>query len=149
MRNTLSEFGSVSRGVCEADSSNYLSSIVERKEIKIVENKITFKNKNDIWNSLTGDEIISMNMLAFTPSVFKSFEEDFQKFIEQNGYNLKAEFLIPSVIDTLINSNKAKVKIVESNASWFGLTYSEDKPIAEKRIADLVEKGIYPKKLWT
>jgi len=88
-------------------------------------------------------------MFAFTPSVFKSFEEDFQKFIEENGANLKAEFLMPTVIDNLINSNKAKVKIVESNASWFGLTYSEDKPIAEKRIANLVAKGTYPKKLWT
>lgn len=149
IKNTLSEYGSVSRGVCEADRNNYLSSIVERREIRISDNNITFKNENDDWTSLTGDEIISMNMFAFTPSVFKSFQEDFQKFIEENGDNLMAEFLMPSVIDNLINSNKAKVKVLDTNANWFGLTYSEDKLIAQKRISDLVEKGIYPPKLWT
>ncbi len=149
IKNTLSEYGSVSRGVCEADSSNFLSSIVERKEIKKSDNKITFKDENDNWNPLNGDEIISMNMFAFTPSVFKSFEEDFEKFMKENGYNLSAEFLIPSVVDTLINSNKAKVKVVKTNANWFGLTFPEDKPIARKKISELVKNEVYPHKLWT
>jgi len=148
MNNTLSEYGSVSRGICKADSSNYLSSIVERTEIKISENGIIFKNGNGSWKSLTGDEIVSMNMFAFTPSVFKHFDEYFQKFIKDSGDDLKAEYFMPSVIDNLINSKLAEVKILETTASWFGLTYSEDKPIAQKRILDLVEKGIYPQKLW-
>lgn len=148
IKNTLSKFGSVSRGVCKANSNSYLVSIVERTEIKISENKIIYKDENDEWNSLTGDEIVSMNMFAFTPSVFKYFEEHFQKFIKESGNNLKTEFYIPSVVDGLINSKKAKVKIAETSASWFGLTYSEDKPIARERIANLVESGIYPQKLW-
>ena len=149
IKNTLSEYGSVSRGVCETDRSNYLSSIVERKEIRKSDNKITFKDEDDNWNPLTGDEIISMNMFAFTPSVFKSFEEDFEKFIEKNGYNLTAEFLMPSVIDTLINSNKAKVEVVKTNANWFGLTFPEDKPIAREKISELVKNEVYPHQLWT
>jgi len=149
MKNTLSEFGSVSRGVCKADNNNYISSIVERTEIKTLDNKIIFKDENNKWNSLTGDEIVSMNMFAFTTSVFNYFEEHFEKFIEMNGVNLKTEFYIPSVMDSLINSNRAKVKIIETSANWFGLTYSEDKPIARKKILDLVEDKIYPPKLWT
>ncbi|MCP4969890.1 MAG: nucleotidyltransferase, partial [Arcobacter sp.] len=102
MNNTLSEFGSVSRGICEVNSSNFLSSIVERIEIKISENKISFKNGNDSCKSLTGDKIVSMNMFAFTPSVFKHFEEYFKKFIMDSGDDQKAEYLMPSVIDNLI-----------------------------------------------
>ncbi|MCF6270081.1 MAG: hypothetical protein L3J41_10230 [Melioribacteraceae bacterium] len=158
MKNTLSEYGAVSRGVCEIDNGKYLSSIVERTEINSVDSNIKFKNENGEWQSLTGDEIVSMNMFAFTPLVFNHFKKDFKKFIEENSDNLKAEFYLPSVIDNLIKSDsegipfeagKAKVKVLETNANWFGLTYSEDKPIARKRILDLVEKGIYPKKLWT
>lgn len=148
LNKTLSEFGSVSRGVCKEDNRNYLSSIVERTEIKISDNKIIFNNGNGSWNSLTGDEIVSMNMFAFTPSVFKHFEEYFQKFLKHSGNDLKAEFYMPSVIDNLIKNEVAKVKVLETSANWFGLTYSEDKPIAQKRILDLVEKGIYPQKLW-
>ena len=149
MKNTLSEFGSVSRGVCKTDEKNNLSSIVERTEIKISENDIVFKDENDKWNSLTGDEIVSMNMFAFTPSVFKHFEESFQNFITENRNNMKAEFFMPSVIDNLINSNKVTVEVLETSANWFGLTYSEDKPIARKKILGLIKQGVYPSKLWT
>ncbi len=149
MKNTLSEYGSVSRGVCKVDENNNLSSIIERTEIKISKNDIIFKNDNDKWNSLTGDEIVSMNMFAFTPSVFKHFEESFQNFIKENRNDMKAEFFMPSVIDNLINSNKATVEVLETSANWFGLTYSEDKPIAREKILKLIEQGIYPSNLWT
>ncbi len=148
IKNTLSEYGSVSRGVCEINNRKYLSSIIERTEINRVESDIGFKNETGEWELLTGDEIVSMNMFAFTPSVFSHFENNFKIFIKANGYNLKAEFYLPSVIDNLIKSNVAKVKVVETNANWFGLTYPEDKAIARKRITELVEKGIYPEKLW-
>lgn len=148
MQNTLSEYGSVSRGVCKAENNNYLSSIVERTEILISENKIIFKDENNEWSSLTGNEIVSMNMFAFRPSVFNYFSEYFEKFIEVNGENLKAEFFMPSVIDALVKSNKAKVKMLEAKSNWFGLTYSKDKPIVKEKILDLVGRGIYPQKLW-
>jgi UTP-glucose-1-phosphate uridylyltransferase len=148
MKNTLSEFGSVSRGVCEVNADNYLSSIVERTEIKVLDNKIIFKDDNNAWNSLAGDEVVSMNMFGFNPSIFNYFDEYFQKFLEENKENLNAEYFLPSVVDNLIATKKANVKILETPASWFGLTYPEDKPIAIKRIADLVEKEIYPPRLW-
>jgi len=149
IKNTLSEYGSVSRGVCEINNNKYLSSIIERTEINSVDSNIQFKNENGKWELLTGDEIVSMNMFAFTPLVFNYFKKDFKKFIEENRENLKTEFYLPSVIDNLIKSNRAKVEVLETNANWFGLTFPEDKPIARKRISDLVEKGNYPSKLWT
>jgi hypothetical protein len=88
-------------------------------------------------------------MFAFTPSVFKHFEESFQNFIKENRNDMKAEFFMPSVIDNLINSNKATVEVLETSANWFGLTYSEDKPIAREKILKLIEQGIYPSNLWT
>ncbi len=148
INNTLSEYGSVSRGVCESDSENNLVSIVERTEIKILDSKIIFKDENSNWNSLTGNEIVSMNMFAFKPSILNYFKTYFDEFLEQNKNNLKAEFFLPTVVDNLINSNKAIVKILETNASWFGLTYSEDKPIAKNRITALVNKGTYKNKIW-
>ncbi|MEE9431765.1 MAG: hypothetical protein V3V16_12030, partial [Melioribacteraceae bacterium] len=148
MQNTLSEFGAVSRGVCEVDSENHLASIVERTQIKTEDSKIIFKDEKEKWQQLTGNEIVSMNMFAFTPSVFSKFEKYFFEFMDENKKNLKAEFFMPTVVGKLIDSNEVKVKTLETNASWFGLTYSEDKPIAIERIASLVEQGIYPKKLW-
>jgi len=149
MNNTLSEFGSVSRGVCDVDGENYLSSIVERTQIKFENSKIVFKDENEKWQPLNGNEIVSMNMFAFTPSVFKKYEEYFVEFMNENMNELKAEFFMPTVVGNLIDSKEVKVKILQTNASWFGLTYAEDKPIAIERIAKLVEQGVYPKKLWT
>ncbi len=148
IKNTLSEYGSVSRGVCEFDSENNLLSIVERTEIKILDNKIVFKDENNNWNSLTGNEIVSMNMFAFKPSILNYFKIYFEEFLDKNKNNLKAEFFLPTVVDNLINSNKAIVKILKTNASWFGLTYSEDKTIARNKIADLINNGVYKNNLW-
>lgn len=149
MNNTLSDFGSVSRGVCEVGINNYLSSIVERTQIKIEDSKIVFKDNDKKWQPLTGDEIVSMNMFAFTPSVFRMYEKYFVEFMNENKNELKAEYFMPTVVGNLIEKNEVKVKTLETNASWFGLTYAEDKPIAIERIAKLVEQGVYPKKLWT
>ena len=148
LNNTLSEYGSVSRGICKTESNNNLISIVERTEIKILENKIKFKDEKNQWHSLTGSEIVSMNMFAFKPSIFNDFKTDFEEFLNENKNNLKAEFFLPTVVDNQINSNNSIVIVLETNASWFGLTYSEDKPIARNRIADLISKGIYKNKLW-
>ena len=149
LKNTLSEFGTVSRGICEVDNNNYLSSIVERTEIKIENMQITFKDENEKWNPLTGNEIVSMNMFTFMPSVFNNIEKYFKQFMNDNKENIKAEFFMPSVVDKLIKGSKIKVKVLETNANWFGLTYPEDKPIVKEKILNLVKKGIYPKKLWT
>lgn len=148
MNNTLSEYGSVSRGVCESDNENNLVSIVERTEIKVSDNKIIFKDENSNWGSFTGNEIVSMNMFAFKPTILSYFQSGFEKFLEANKNNLKSEFFLPTMVDNLIKSNEAIVKVLETNANWFGLTYSEDKRIARDKIADLVSRGVYKNKLW-
>lgn len=148
LKNTLSEFGSVSRGICEIDANNYMTSIVEIKEIKIENDGFVFKNENGEWQSLTGDENVSMNMFAFKPSVFDKLEKYFRDFLKNNNNNLKLEFYIPTAINEMIHNKEAEVKVLESNASWFGLTYAEDKPIVRSKMNKLIEKGLYPAKLW-
>ncbi len=147
--NTLSDFGSVSRGVCEIDEDGYLRSIVERTEIVKENGKVKFKNENGEWENLTGDEIVSMNMFAFTPKVFKYFNDYFKEFLKQNAHNVKAEFYIPFVVNELIRTNTAKVKVPQTTAEWFGLTYKEDTELARKKMLRLIESGVYPNKLWT
>jgi UTP-glucose-1-phosphate uridylyltransferase len=148
LTNTLSEYGSVSRGICEVDKNNFMTSIVERTEIKKDNNSIIFKDENNDWIELTGDEIVSMNMFAFKNTVFNKYREYFKSFLMTKGNDLKSEFYLPSVVDELIKSKEGKVKIVETNEQWFGLTYMEDKAIVAERIAELVKQGKYPSKLW-
>lgn len=147
--NTMSDYGTVSRGVCETDLSNYIISITERTEIKKNDGKIMFKDADNSWKQLTGSEIVSMNMFAFKQSIFSRFEESFQSFLDNHGNELKTEFYLPSVIDELIKSKDGKVKVSETTEQWFGLTYKEDKEIVKKKINSLVKQGKYPVKLWS
>ena len=148
LANTMSDYGAVSRGVCETDVANYIISIVERTEIKKNNGGIIFKDDDNTWKPLTGAEIISMNMFAFQPSIFLKFDESFKNFLANHGNDLKSEFYIPSVVDELIKSKKGKVKVKETTEHWFGLTYKEDRAIVTERISQLVEQGKYPSKLW-
>jgi len=146
--NTLSDYGSVSRGICEVDENNYMTSIIERTEIKKDNNSIIFKEDSDKWEKLSGSEIVSMNLFAFTPRVFKNYRQSFNSFLMNHGNDLKSEFYLPSVVDELIKSKEGKVKIIETDEQWFGLTYKEDKAIVAERISQLVKQGKYPSKLW-
>ncbi len=146
--NTMSDYGSVSRGICETDSNNNIISIVERTEIKKEDGGIVFKDEENNWKPLTGTEIASMNMFAFKQSIFSKFEESFNCFINNHGNDLKTEFYLPSVIDELIKSKEGRVKVSETTEQWFGLTYNEDKIIVKEKINNLVKEGKYPVKLW-
>jgi choline kinase len=148
LKNTLSDFGSVSRGICDVDENNHLVSIKEMTKIEKNGDRIFNTSEEGSITELSGDEIVSMNMFAFTPSVFKYYERDFKKFINENYDNPKAEFYIPTVIDGLIKNNEAEVSVVKSDDSWFGLTYSKDKEIVQNRINELISDGVYPEKLW-
>jgi UTP-glucose-1-phosphate uridylyltransferase len=145
--NTLSDFGSVSRGVCQTDSGDYLITVIERAGIEKKNGIITYKENNKEFE-LKESDIVSMNFWAFHPNLFKYLEEKFNTFIKENADNPKAEFYIPFVIDDLMKENKVKTKVLRSDAKWFGVTYQEDKPISIKKIENLIELGIYPKKLW-
>lgn len=144
---TLSENGSVSRGLCITDAEAQLENIEELTKISTSEGKIVYE-KSEKQYSLQGDETVSMNFWGFHPSLFKHLEEGFIAFLQKEGEEMKSEFYIPMHIDNLIKAEKVKVKVLKSNASWFGVTYKEDKPTVIERINQLTQKGIYPSKLW-
>ncbi len=146
LKNTLSENGSVSRGICSQENE-FLSDVVERTKIYPENSKIIFEEDGS-KNEISGESIVSMNFWGFSPKFFVQMEDDFRKFITLNSNNLKAEFYIPFVVNNLIESNEAKVKVLTSESSWFGVTYKEDKEETIKRINSLVEEGKYPSKLW-
>ena len=147
LKNTLSEFGSVSRGVCTCDSDDNLIDIVERTDIRKEDNKISYVD-GDTSYLFSGEEIVSMNMWGFTPSIFEYLEDMFRDFLEKQGGELKSEFFIPFVVDELIKNDVAKVKVLKSFDSWFGITYKDDKPHVIENIKRLVDQGVYPAKLY-
>jgi UTP-glucose-1-phosphate uridylyltransferase len=148
LENTLSEHGHVSRGVCRTTEENILKSIVERTQIQRINEKIVYKEAEEIWKPLTGNEIVSMNFWGFPPTVFKNLKEKFKVFIENNYQNLKAEFYLPFAVNDLINEGKAKVSVLQTPDLWFGVTYKEDKETTISKLHELVNKGIYPENLW-
>ena len=148
MRNTLSDNGSVSRGVCEVDSSGNLTEVVEHTKIERNGKAAKSFMEDGSVVEFAGDEIVSMNMWGFTPSLFEYMDDMFVDFLKEHGQEMKSEFFIPLVADTLIKQGKATVKVMTSEDEWFGITYREDKPAVVASIKKLVEKGIYPDKLF-
>ena len=146
--NTMSESGTVSRGVCET-VDGYLTTIVERTKIGYNENhEISFVDENDKEIILPADTPVSMNFWGFTPDYFKHSEEFFVKFLEENIDKPKAEFFIPSLVNELIVNGKAKVKVLTTESKWFGVTYSEDRAGVVQKFAELHEQGVYPESLF-
>ena len=146
--NTLSEFGAVSRGVCQPDSDSFLVDVVERTHIERQQTGIVFKNEKEQFVAIPDDTFVSMNFWGFTPSFFGFLNKGFESFIQKNAENLKAEFYIPSVVNELIKSQQATVRILHCDEKWFGMTYKEDRPIVVKSIRELIRMGVYPENLW-
>jgi dTDP-glucose pyrophosphorylase len=147
--NTLSESGSVARGICEKNTDEYLTSVVERTYIiRDIDGQIKYKNeKGDL--EVVGENIpVSMNMWGFTPEYFNYSDEQFVDFLRNNQENPKAEFFIPLVVNNLITTGKARVKVLDTPSKWFGVTYAEDRPTVVAKIRELIDKGEYPEKLW-
>jgi NDP-sugar pyrophosphorylase family protein len=148
LKNTLSEHGLVSRGVCETDSDNYLIKITERTQIGKKNDSIFFKDQSGEDILLHEDNIISMNFWGFTPSFFPFAEKMFEEFMIKNIQNPKAEFYIPLVIDQIVNNKLGTVKVLDCNAKWFGVTYQEDKPMVISNLKEYARKRIYPSPIW-
>ncbi|NNF23008.1 MAG: NTP transferase domain-containing protein, partial [Saprospiraceae bacterium] len=147
LKNTLSDHGSVNRGICYSDKDHYLTKIIETLQIsRTDEGTIISGGESD--QKLTDETLVSMNMFGFNPSFFELTKKYFRTFLEKRGMELKSEFFIPFVLDEMINQKEIKVKVLESPAKWFGVTYKEDKPIVQAKIQDLINKGVYPQKLW-
>lgn len=144
---TLSEYGSVSRGVCVVNEEGNMTAINERTQVYFKGDGIVYE-ENGVETPLSEDTRVSMNFWGFTPAVFKQSEEMFKKFVDANEHNPKAEFFIPLVADGLIKSGIADFKVIPTASKWFGVTYKEDKPIVQKSISELVANGTYPENLW-
>lgn len=148
---TLSDYGSVSRGVCKVDEQGNMTQINERTKVFFKEiggeKKIVYE-ENGIETELPRDSRVSMNFWGFTPAVFKETEALFKKFVEDHYENPKSEFFIPIVADHLIKEGKATFKVIPTAEKWFGVTYKEDKSIVQENISNLVKRGVYPEKLW-
>lgn len=149
--NTLSENGSVARGVCGKDANGNLTDVVERTEIMRVDGEIKYKDENGEWQPVGGENVpVSMNMWGFTPDYFEHSDSYFKEFLSdpKNMENLKAEFFIPLMVDKLINSGAATVKVLDTTSKWFGVTYAADRQSVVDKIQSLVDNGTYPAKLF-
>ncbi|MGB7548418.1 MAG: NTP transferase domain-containing protein [Terracidiphilus sp.] len=148
LRETLSDFGAVARGVCRVDGKGFLESIVELKNIERENGHARDFDAEGRETRLAGNEIVSMNMWGFTPQVFGLLRAHFEKFLEVNGKDLVAECFIPRTVNEMLVAGEARVKVLHSGDSWFGVTYREDHPRAVESIRRLIKAGYYPKRLW-
>lgn len=148
LRNTLSDFGPVSRGVCRADGNDFLQGIVELANI--LRDGVHAKNTDATGRvtRLSGDEVVSMNMWGFTPRIFGQLGEHFQRFLERSGSDLSSESYLPGAINELVLERLAQVTVLHTKDSWCGITYREDHPLVVERISHLIRDGFYPERLW-
>jgi len=149
LKNTLSEHGTVARGVAECDRDLYLRRIVERTKIEKNGDRIRYFDADGTAHPLTGDEPVSMNLWGFQPSIFARIQAQFAQFLRERGHEQKAELYIPSVVDDLVTAGEATVKVLPSAETWFGVTYRADKALAGACIRELIDAGLYPEKLWS
>lgn len=149
LNNTLSEYGTVNRGVCEVDEDNNLVEVIERTKIAkkdgIVRYNVGVNESSDI---LDKNASVSMNYWGFHPEIFKEIEKGLNQFMRVNSKNPTAEYYIPNIVTEMIMSKKMSVRVIATNDNWFGVTYKEDKPMAVATINKYITEGIYPKNLW-
>lgn len=146
--NTLSESGSVARGVCATDENGFLTTVVERTAIERIDGKIQFNDENGETVTIEDNTPVSMNMWGFTPDYFKYSEDFFANFLKENIDNLKCEYFIPLMVNELINNGTARVKVLDTTSKWFGVTYAADRQSVVDKIQALVDAGEYPAKLF-
>ena len=144
LRNTLSEFGAVSRGVCHVSEDGILEDIVELKSIERTGGHAINTDDRGVETKLTGDEIVSMNMWGFAPQIFDLLHEHFHRFLKQFGGDPNAECYIPSTMNELIHAGEARVRVLRCGDHWFGVTHREDRSRAVENIRRLIEGGYYP-----
>ena len=148
--NTLSESGTVSRGVCENDENHHLKSVVERTKIQRMDGQVKYLDENEEWVAIPDTTPVSMNFWGFTPDYFAHSDEFFKNFLSdpKNMENLKSEFFIPLMVDKLINDGTATCEVLDTTSKWFGVTYPEDRPDVVAKLQKLADNGIYPEKMF-
>lgn len=148
LKNTVSDHGDVSRGVCDVDFNGNLLNVTERTSIEKNENGLQYKEENGTFVPIAEDVTVSMNFWGFTPKSFEFGNDSFKHFLEKNKGSLKAEYYLPTLEADSISSGKVNVKLLKSNDKWFGVTYPEDKENVQKSISELRMKKLYPENLW-
>lgn len=146
--NTLSESGTVARGVCSTNAEGNLTDVVERTEIMRVDGPVSYKDEEGKWVAIEDNTPVSMNMWGFTPDYFEYSEEFFKEFLKEHLNTPKSEFFIPLMVNKLINEGTATVKVLDTTAKWFGVTYAADRPDVVAKIQKLIDAGEYPSKLF-
>ena len=143
LKNTLSENGSVSRGVCDIDTNGHLISMTERTAISRTANGIEYKDADGSMHPLSADATVSMNLFGFTPDYFIESEKLFINFLREHGNELKSEYYIPFAVNTFLASGYATMTVLHTTAKWFGVTYKEDRPMVVARLKELHDQGVY------
>ncbi len=148
IKNTITDNGHVSRGVCEVDDSDMLTGIVERVKIEKRSDGIAYED-GDKWVPLSEDTPVSMNIWGFSDDIFPLLEREFELFLKKPGQNLeKAEFFLPLAIEAMIDKNLGDVKVLDCNSKWYGVTYKEDRPSIVAFLKSAADTGVYPSPLW-
>lgn len=148
LKNTVSDHGYVSRGVCDVDFNGNLLNVTEITYIEKNENGLRYKEEDESFTTIEEDVTVSMNFWGFTPKCFEFGNDSFRRFLEENKKSLKAEYYLPTLVADSIASGRANVKLLKSDDKWFGVTYPEDKKKVQKAISELRMKKLYPENLW-
>lgn len=149
LKNTLSDHGTVNRGVCSTDENSNLTNVVERHKIgRKEDNKVYFVDDDGSTQEVSEEAVVSMNFWGFHQDIFPIIKSQFIEFAAANKENPKAEFYIPLVVNRQIEAKEAKLKVLTSNDNWYGVTYQDDKPMVQSAFDALVKKGVYPPSLW-
>ncbi len=146
--NTLSESGTVARGICSTDENRHLTTVVERTEIMRINGVVSYKDENGEWVGIEDNTPVSMNMWGFTPDYFNYSEEYFIDFLKENIDKPKAEYYIPLMVNKLINDGTATVEVLDTTSHWFGVTYAADRQGVVDKLQALADSGEYPSKLF-
>lgn len=145
---TLSELGAVSRGVCTVDTQGYLTGVVERTHIERSGGVIQYKDEAGKLVPIDAATIVSMNMWGFTPDYFAHSERLFVEFLRERGNDPKSEFFIPLVVNRLVAEGRIRLKVLSTDADWFGVTYQGDRAKVVEKLHALIARGEYPQRLW-
>lgn len=148
LKNTLSEYGTVSRGITQVDKEMFLKNVTEHTGIERTDDTIVSFDEQGNKHDLAGDEIVSMNFWGLKTSIFEFLQEQFTCFLKTNRSDLKSEFYIPAAVDQLIREDKISAKVLPTKEKWFGVTYREDMNRAKENVRELIQQGVYPERLW-
>lgn len=148
LKNTVSDFGFVSRGECQVDEKGFLIGLTERTQIEKIDGALKYKDENGNMSPISEETTVAMNFFGFTPKYFELSDMLFEEFLENNYKEPKAEFFIPTVVNHIIVNDLGTMEVLKSHARWFGVTYKEDKAYVTSEIQKLIQNKTYPQNLW-